>query len=281
MPELPEVETVCRVMRRALEGKKIVRAEVVRDPIVFSGKAPNVIEKALVGRKVVSVGRHGKFFWLTLSGKGPTVYGHLGMSGWIRDVGKKSVRLIGHGDAPLDDRNGQPRFLRLLLHAGDGSAIAYTDPRRLGRIWLGVDPESEPRVKRLGPDAFNALPLVGDLMAKFARRKKAIKTVLLDQSVIAGVGNWIADEVLYQAKIAPKRLAPSLTKKEVGALHRAIRTVLAHAVKVGSDHERFPKTWIFSHRWGGSRGSTKIAGHPIVREDVGGRTTAWVPTRQK
>jgi formamidopyrimidine-DNA glycosylase len=87
--------------------------------------------------------------------------------------------------------------------------------------------------------------------------------------------------VLYQSRIAPKRSAASLTKAEVAALRAAIRAVLTRAVKVGAAHQQFPKSWLFEHRWGGKRGSAQIAGQPIVREEVGGRTTAWVPTRQK
>lgn len=281
MPELPEVETVCRVMREALVGKRIARVEVVRDAIVFSGLAPDTIERALLHRKVEEVGRHGKFFWLTLDGKGPTVFGHLGMSGWIRAVGKQGTRLQGHGDAPFDDEKGRPRFLKLGIYARDGSGIVHTDPRRLGRVWLGASPETEPRLKRLGPDAFDELPSAGELRALFARRRIPIKAVLLDQGALAGIGNWIADEVLYQARIAPKRSAASLTPTEIAALRRAIRAVLAHAVKVGAEHQRFPKSWLFEHRWGGARGARQVAGQLIVREEVGGRTTAWVPTRQK
>src|SRR6188768_373429 len=130
MPELPEVETVCRVMRHALQGKRITRVEVVRDNLVFSGLAAKAIEKALLQRTVRKVGRHGKFFWLTLDGDGPTVYGHLGMSGWVRAVGKQGTRLHGHGDAPFDDETGRPRFLKLGVYARDGSGIVFTDPRR-------------------------------------------------------------------------------------------------------------------------------------------------------
>jgi formamidopyrimidine-DNA glycosylase len=281
MPELPEVETVCRLMRHALQRKRITRVEVVRDAIVFAGVAPHAIEQALLRRTVREVGRHGKFFWLTLDGEGPTVFGHLGMSGWVRAVGKVGTRLQGHGDAPLDDDRGRPRFLKLRIETRDGSGIVLTDPRRLGRVWLGVSPETEPRVKRLGRDAFDDLPSASELCALLGRRRIPIKAVLLDQGALAGIGNWVADEVLYQARIAPKRSAASLTTVEVAALRRSIRSVLAHAVKVGADHHRFPKSWLFEHRWGGTRGSGQIAGQPIVREEVGGRTTAWVPTRQK
>ena len=281
MPELPEVETVCRVMRDALQGKRITHVEVVRDAIVFSALAPKTIEHALLRRTVREVGRHGKFFWLTLDGQGPTVFGHLGMSGWVRAVGKQGTRLHGHGDAPFDDQVGRPRFLKLGIFARDGSGIVLTDPRRLGRVWLGPSPEADARLKRLGPDAFDDLPSASELSALFGRRRIPIKAVLLDQGALSGIGNWIADEVLYQSRIAPKRSAASLTAAEVAALRRAIRSVLALAVKVGADHQRFPKSWLFEHRWGGRRGAPQIAGQPIVREEVGGRTTAWVPTRQK
>jgi formamidopyrimidine-DNA glycosylase len=281
MPELPEVETVCRVMRDALQGKRIARVEVVRDSIVLSGLSPLALEKALLRRTVREVGRHGKFFWLAFADDGPTVYGHLGMSGWIRAVGKQGTRLHGHGDAPFDDQAGRPRFLKLGVYARDGAGVVLTDPRRLGRVWLGGSPESEPRVKRLGRDAFDDLPSVDELRVLFGRRRIPIKAVLLDQGALAGIGNWIADEVLYQSRIAPKRSAASLTAVEVAALRRSIRSVLARAVKVGADHQHFPKSWLFEHRWGGTRGAAQIAGQLIVREEVGGRTTAWVPTRQK
>ncbi len=281
MPELPEVETVCRVMRRALQGKRIARVEVVRDTIFFSGVAPKTIESALLRRAVREVGRHGKFFWLALDGAGPTVYGHLGMSGWIRSIGKQGTRLHGHGEAPFDDASGTPRFLKLGVYTRDGSGVVLTDPRRLGRVWLGSSPETERRVKRLGRDAFDDLPSQRELAAMFGRRTIPIKAVLLDQGALAGIGNWIADEVLYQSRIAPKRSAASLTNTEVAALRRSIRSVLARAVKVEADHRRFPKSWLFERRWGGTRGAAQIAGEAIVREEVGGRTTAWVPTRQK
>ncbi len=281
MPELAEVETVCRLMRDVLVGKRITRVEVVPDSLVFQSSRRN-IEDALAGRTVRAIGRRGKTFWIELAGPGPTVYGHLGMTGWIREVGTHNgTRLQAHGDAPFEDETGRPRFLKLLLEVRGGRGIAFTDARRLGRIWLGADSTDEPRVQRLGRDAFDDLPSTKELAALFARRKIPIKALLLDQGALAGLGNWLADEVLYQARIAPQRLASSLDAREVSALRRAIRSVVGHAVKVGADHQRFPRTWLFEHRWGGSRGSQQIAGHPIRRDEVGGRTTAWVPAVQK
>lgn len=281
MPELPEVETVCRVMRPALVGKRIARVEAVRDPLVFAGCSPKSIEKALLGRVVDAVGRRGKVFWIAAHGPGPTLYGHLGMSGWIREIGRRGTRLRGHGSAPFDDPEGRARFLKLGLETDDGRRIVFTDARRLGRIWLGDAPDKERRIGRLGHDALDALPSDDALLPIFARRKRAIKAVLLDQTVLAGIGNWVADEVLYQSRIAPERPASSLSKAETAALRRAIRSVLQHAVRVGADADRYPRSWLFAHRWGGSRGATCIAGRPIVRDTIGGRTTAWVPSLQR
>lgn len=280
MPELAEVETVCRLMRRVLVGKRIQRVDVVPDKLVFQASRKN-IEDALVGRTVRAIGRRGKTFWIELAGPGPTVYGHLGMSGWIREVGTTSIRLQAHGDAPLDDDQGRPRFLRLLIQVAGGKAIAYTDARRLGRIWLGREPAEEPRILRLGRDAYDDLPSPAELARLFAKRRIPIKALLLAQNVLAGLGNWLVDEVLYQSRISPKRIASSLDPREVTALRRAIRAVVTKAVDVGADHERYPRTWLFEHRWGGGRGSQQINGHRIIREEVGGRTTAWVPALQK
>jgi formamidopyrimidine-DNA glycosylase len=268
-------------MRHALQGQRINRVEVVRDALFFSGHTPKAVEKALLNRTVCSVGRRGKFFWLTFEGEGPTVFGHLGMSGWVREVGNEGTRLHGQGRAPFEDAEGRPRFLKLGVQTRAGHGIVLTDPRRLGRVWLGRSPNVEPRVQRLGRDAFDDLPSESELLTSFSRRRIPIKALLLDQGLLAGIGNWIADEVLYQARIAPKRSAASLNPTEVAALRRAIRAVLTRAVNVGADHQRFPKGWLFEHRWGGARGTEHIMGLSIVRETVGGRTTAWVPARQK
>ncbi len=270
MPELPEVETVRRLMQCVLVGERIARVEVARDPLVFSGYSPPAIQAALVGRTVREVGRHGKYFWLLLDGDGPVLYGHLGMSGWVRELGAEGTRLHSQGDAAFDDPTGRPRFLRLAIDTAAGKAVAFTDGRRLGRIWLGEDPSRERRIKRLGPDAFEALPRLDELCERLRKRKPAIKAVLLDQSVLSGIGNWIADEVLYQSRIAPARPASSLSREEVMALRRAIASVLRHAVRVGADHERFPRSWLFEHRWGGGRGATHVAGRRIERRIVGG-----------
>lgn len=268
------------MMRRVLQGKRISRAEVVPDDIVLSKIPPEAVAQALEGRVVTDIGRKGKFWWIALDER-PWVFGHLGMSGWVRELGTESMRLHSHGDAPLDDEQGRPRFLKLLIEAEDGSRVAFTDGRRLGRLWLAEGPEHDPQVQKLGFDAHEELPEAEELARLLGRRRAPIKAVLLDQGAFAGIGNYLADEALYQAGIAPKRLAASLNGDEVAALRQAIRSILDHAVGVDADYQKFPEEWLFHHRWGGAKGAEAIGGRLIVRETVGGRTTAWVPEIQK
>lgn len=279
MPELPEVESVRRLMRRVLQGKKIANVFVAEDDIVFSQTPPDAVREYLIGRTVTDVGRKGKFWWIELDER-PWLFGHLGMSGWIRELGKDGIRLHSHGEAPMDDAEGNPKFLKLRLETEDGGQIAFTDGRRLGRIWLAEGPEQDKQVKRLGFDVYDALPSAAELHRELARRKTSIKAVLLDQSVFAGVGNWIADETLYQSRLAPKRLANSLTDEETKRLHDALKKILKLSVEADADYEKYPKSWLFKHRWGGAKGADRIDGHEIVRETVAGRTTAWVPEVQ-
>ncbi|MCW5942672.1 MAG: hypothetical protein KIS66_10600 [Fimbriimonadaceae bacterium] len=284
MPELPEVETVRRLLRKVLQGRPIRSVEAEPDPIVLSGFPPEAFHEALLGRTVTDVGRRGKFFWLEF-GEPPFVYGHLGMAGWVREVPPpgttkdKEFRLREHGEAPLYDANGRPRFQKIAIQT-DAARVAMTDSRRFARLWIGGRPAEDARVRKLGRDALDDLPAAVDLVAIFKNRKAPLKAALLDQGLFAGIGNWIADEVLYRARIAPGRPAATLSPAEVATLREAIGDVLRHACEVEADYERFPEDWLFHHRWGGTKGAEFIDGLPIVRETIGGRTTAWVPARQ-
>lgn len=284
MPELPEVETVCRLLRRTLVGGPIALAEVEPDEIVLGGTSADIVQANLLGREVVSVGRRGKFFWLEFAEE-PFVFAHLGMAGWIRELPRpgseeeREFRLREHGNAPLYDENGRLRFQKLMLEGPRGERVGFSDSRRFARIWLGGKGDS--RVAKLGPDALDELPDLATLTSRLAKKKAPIKAVLLDQAFMAGIGNWIADEVLYQARIAPARIAAELSGEEVARLRAQILHVLSTAVEAEADYERFPDHWMFGHRWGGSRGSEVIDGRAIVRETIAGRTTAWVPELQK
>jgi formamidopyrimidine-DNA glycosylase len=194
----------------------------------------------------------------------------------------RAVRLVSDGRVSRSD--WPPRFTKLHLRFAGGGELALADGRRLGRIRLRQDPPTEPPISALGFDAWRALPTPARFHAMLRERKSPIKAVLLDQSFAAGIGNWIADEVLYQAGIAPKRRASTLSPAEAARLRTRIRSVIGGAVRAGSDGDRFPRWWLFHRRWGHRRGgpsATTARGEHIRHETVGGRTTAWVPTAQR
>jgi len=193
---------------------------------------------------------------------------------------RRSVRLVSSGKA----RPGNPwppRFSKLVLGFDDGGRLAVTDARRLGRIRLRADPPAEPPISLLDFDALRGLPSPARFAALVQARGAPIKALLLDQSFSAGVGNWIADEVLYQSRIDPRRPARSLSALEVRRLRSAIRSVVGTAVRARADSDRFPRTWLFHHRWGRQIGAVTARGQSIRHITVGGRTTAWVPSVQR
>lgn len=281
MPELPEVETVRRLLEATLSGRRLVEVAAADDPLVWSGLSPGEVEAALVGRRVSGAGRRGKLFWLSFEEE-PWLYGHLGMTGWVRELGAEATsRLVSHGRAPLDGEDGQPRFLKLLLASEEGRRLAVSDGRRLARFRLGRRATEEPWVRSLGPDAWTELRSGADLAARLDERRVPVKVALMDQRLLAGVGNWVADEALYHARLAPTIPCRELAPSDFEALYAALRNVLDVAIAAGADASRYPPDWLFHHRWGGARGAQEIGGHPIVREKIGGRTAAWVPARQR
>lgn len=274
MPELPEVETVRRLAERVLVGRRLVHVETVDDDIVYE-TPPDAVRDALSGATVTGTGRKGKVFWWHLD-HGATLFGHLGMAGWLREVGDDGKRLVSHGSAPLQDGQGRPRFLKLLVAPEIGSALALTDGRRLARVWLGGDPSDDRRVQSLGPDAWLEEVDVKALQSS----KAAVKTLLLDQSRFAGIGNWVADEVLLAAGVSPHRTGDTLTDDECQRIAHAIKAVLDVAVRAEADHDRYPADWLFHVRWGGGRGPTHLHGEEVRRDSINGRTAAWLPARQ-
>ena len=289
MPELAEVETVRRQVEKRLKGRKI--KEVILDETdryLFAFADPSEVREALTGAKIKGTGRKGKYFWLELDRKPWPIF-HLGMSGNVALLDPTS-RTSGHqriwGGAKLwseRDRDFRDRlaFCRLLLEADKGFEFALLDPRRFGRIWLTDDVWEHPRIKQLGFDPLLDFPSAKALGERLAKRKKSIKSVLLDQSLFAGVGNWLADEILFQARLSPHHLASKLDAKQVKALHTGVLKVVNKAVEVDADYERFPPGWLFHERWGKSKTAVTNKGLKIIHEEIGGRTTAWVPQWQR
>jgi formamidopyrimidine-DNA glycosylase len=265
MPELPEVESARRRAAGALSGHCIVDVATVPDRIVFAGVTPARFASSLRGRRVETVHRKGKHLWMQLDER-PWPLFHFGMTGSFAFY------------RALEDR---PRFWKMELLMDDGVRLAMPDARRFGRIRLQQDPEAQAPLEQLGADPLLSPPSPVEMAELLRRRHAPIKALLLDQRLFAGVGNWIADEVLFQAGIRPDRPASSLDPGELRRLRARLLSVVRRAVAVDADSDRFPPSWLFHHRWGKNAEARTSRGEKITHATIGGRTTAWVPTRQR
>lgn len=264
MPELPEVETFRRKIEKAIKGKTIKDVHVHPDKLIFAGKSPSFIKSIFLGAKVKGCHRKGKYIWFQMTHKIEPVF-HLGMTGSyiISDE--------------LPDKN--MKSVKLTLEMSDGTYLTFKDPRRFGRIFLLEDPAHHRPLSHLGPDVLNELPSTNLLKEMIQKKKAPIKAVLLDQSVLSGIGNWMADEILFQSHIDPHRQANELSPMEIKKLHQKIQAVTKLSVRVGADDDKYPKSWLFHHRWGKKAGSIS-SGEKIKHDTVAGRSTAWVPSVQ-
>ena len=276
MPELPEVEIARRLIADVALGRRIVGVDDA-DTFVCRPHTPGELRAALTGRMLTAAHRRGKTMWCetsdvdSLAGsdgpRGPDLGIHLGMSGRIVVTAKDGWVAEG-GDPP--GRDAQPRraeWDRFTLEFADGGRLALFDKRRLGRIVLNPD------IDALGPDAAEVTP--AQFRALITKGRVAVKARLLDQSKMAGIGNLLADEILWQAKISPATLVNRLQRKDVDRLYRVLRSVLAAALAAGGGAHTGDV--IAARRPGGS---CPRCGAEMVHGTVGGRSTWWCSREQ-
>lgn len=265
MPELPEVETARSLVQGLIGNQKIIQVWTQPDPIVYANCSHLDVRRALTNARVHAVRRAGKHLWIELK-NGPHVAFHLGMTGSF-----------------LLRSSGQPRnpFAKLELYLGDQSRLAFLNKRRLGRIRLHQNAEQEPPICNLGWDPMTTPPTSSEFYTSLQKRRTPIKALLLNQQFIAGIGNWIADEILFQSGIHPATHACRLTQPESARLLRTMLRVITLAVRVKADDRQFPKSWLFHHRWGKNPDAKTSQGESLAYCVVGGRTTAFVPARQQ
>ncbi|KAL6972873.1 Formamidopyrimidine-DNA glycosylase [Sarracenia purpurea var. burkii] len=170
-------------------------------------------------------------------------------------------------------------YSKFFIELDDGVELSFTDKRRFARVRLLKNPASVPPISELGPDALLEPMTIDEFIISLSKKKIGIKALLLDQSFISGIGNWIADEVLYQARIHPMQVVSSLSKEGCVALHKCIKEVIGKAVEVGADSSQFPSSWIF-HSREKKPGKAFVDGKKIEFITAGGRTTAFVPELQ-
>ena len=262
MPELPEVETFVRALRRPLVGRTIIGA--TNDwPRHIVAPLPDELAARIAGRRIEAIDRRGKYLVFPLSDDENLII-HLKMSGHLSVV---------PADTPPDP------YAHTVFALDDGRELRFRDPRKFGRVYLLRDPAGV--LGPLGPeplaDAFTAT----ELAARLAGRRRVLKPLLLDQTFIAGVGNIYADEALFDAGLLPTRRSDTLSAEEIAALHAAIRKVLTLGIeREGASISTYVKA-------DGEKGDMQNAvnvfrrtgqscyacGGPIERIVLGGRST--------
>ncbi|KAG4125182.1 hypothetical protein ERO13_D10G082500v2 [Gossypium hirsutum] len=245
MPELPEVEAARRAIEENCLGKKIKRAIIANDSKVIEGVSSLDFESALLGKTIVSAHRKGKNLWLHLDSP-PFPSFQFGMAGAIYI---KGVAVTKYKRSAVKDNDEWPsKYSKFFVELDDGLELSFTDKRRFARVRLLKDPTSVPPISELGPDALFEPMTINEFTDSLSKKKIGIKALLLDQSYISGIGNWIADEVLYQARIHPLQICSSLSKENCATLHNCIKEVIQYAVEVDADCNRFPCDWLFHFR---------------------------------
>lgn len=276
MPELPEVEAARRAVEEHCLGKKIKKAIIANDTKVIDSVSASDFEAALLGKTIISAHRKGKNLWLHLDSP-PFPSFQFGMSGAIYI---KGVAVTKYKRSAVNDTDEWPsKYSKFFIELDDGLELSFTDKRRFAKVRLLKDPAAVSPISELGPDALLEPMTVDEFTESLSKKKIAIKALLLDQSYIAGIGNWIADEVLYQARIHPLQSSASMSKENCATLHKCIKEVIEKAIEVGADSSQFPKNWIFHSRE--KKSGAFVDGKKIDFINAGGRTTAYVPELQK
>jgi formamidopyrimidine-DNA glycosylase len=281
MPELPEVETVARGLRRSILGRRILSVTLGKTDFIDD---PAALEQHLPGRQIEAVERYGKFMLLRLSpalaseggsGNGDAAAAsllvHLGMTGQL---------------APCTAAQPHQKHTHVWMRLDDGRELRYTDPRRFGRIAYLAEASLAEELTAFGADPLevSATEFAGRIRSRHAR----IKALLLDQSVLRGVGNIYADESLWRAKIHPARLGARLSKKQAATLRKVLQDILRKAIVLrGSSISDFldangkPGEYQRHHRAYGREGKRCYrCGALIRRVIVAGRSSYFCPKCQ-
>ena len=285
MPELPEVETVRRGLAPVLEGRRLKRVEARRPDLRFA--LPERFAERLEGAKVLRLDRRAKYLVAPLD-TGESLVAHLGMSGRFTILAKKSTVRPGefyYADAP------DPAHTHVVLETDRGDRVEYNDPRRFGYMTLipTEDLEAHAYFAGLGPEPLGNAFHAEHLARAFAGKKQNVKATLLDQRIVAGLGNSYVCEALFRSNISPKRAAGLIAAGRLERLTTTVRDVLNEAIEAGGSTLRDYATvdgalGYFQHRfkvYGREGEPCPNCAAPIARIVQGGRSTFYCAKCQR
>lgn len=262
MPELPDVE----IFRRYLESTSLhqdIESVDIQSPEMLEGVSARRLRDTLRGNRLQSAGRHGKHLFARLQQGGWLVL-HFGMTGFL---------------AYFQNPEQEPRHVRMGLHFSNGFTLAYDCQRKLGRIGLTESMDRFVRERELGPDPLDPDFDLETFRAALTGTRSSVKSALMDQSRIAGIGNIYSDEILFQAGIHPATKAQDLSDDDIEALYHAMtQTVLPAAIEAGADPDRLPSSFVIPHRR--KQGACPRCGRALEKRKISGRTAYFCPHDQ-
>lgn len=274
MPELPEVETIRRVLEPQLKNQTI-QGVTIHHPQVIAYPEPDNFCRLVGGQSIHHLSRRGKFLSIHLT-DGDRIILHLRMTGCL---------LITPADFAV------AKHTHLIFHLGNGQELRFTDTRRFGRFWLLKNGEKDTitGIERLGPEPFDPILTAAYLQKVLTGKRKSIKECLLDQSILAGIGNIYSDEILYRTGIYPARSANSLSTAELEALAGEIPRALSFYIEKnaispedyllggGTDYRNTPFLQVYGH----AGENCPRCGSTLCRTVIGGRSSVYCPECQK
>ncbi len=254
MPELPDVACFGRYLEETSLRKKVRHVEV-NDASVLQGVSAKQFQSRIEGRSFRSTRRHGKHLLAELDKNGWLVM-HFGMTGYL---------VHGRGEETM------PKHARVVFHFSGDQRLGYVCQRKLGHLALVDRVDEFLEAENLGPDALDEDLSFEDFRERLAGVRAAVKSALMNQDLLAGIGNVYGDEILFHAGVHPARRTNQLDEKSLKAIYRARRKVLETAIERGADPGRMPKTYLLPHRDEGER--CPRCGGPVETTKISGRTT--------
>jgi formamidopyrimidine-DNA glycosylase len=258
MPELPDVEVFRRYFDATSLDQEIQYIDVL-DQRILAGTTGHKLNRVLGGQRFETTARHGKYMFAGTDGEQWLVL-HFGMTGYLRYL-----------EGPAEP----PAHTRVLFRFTNEHRLAFVCMRMLGKVELTSDPGEFIDERGLGADA---LRVDFDEFLSFTNRRGTVKAALTTQSAIAGIGNIYADEILFQARIHPKRQVRDLSTEEFGSLYDSMHSVIRQAIDAEADVDRMPEGFLLPHREEGA--SCPRCSAPIQTAKVSGRTAYYCPTCQ-
>lgn len=274
MPELPEVETIKQVIEPQIKGLRIIKA-IIKRPEVTAYPTADKFKKRITGQTFMGMSRRGKFLSIHLD-SGDQIVLHLRMTGRL---------LLAPNDYP------EEKHTHIIFQLNNGKELRFSDMRRFGRFWLLQQGETDTYtgISKLGFEPFDTQFNTAYLKTNLEKRKKAIKTCLLDQNIVAGIGNIYADEILFTAGIHPARPANSLNATEWESLATEIPKRLSYFIEKnkitpeeyletrGQEYRNTPFLQVYGH----ADNPCLICAAKLCRTVIGGRSSVYCPVCQK